>query len=221
MLESLHRACGCLLIPNFRASLVLPEHQSLAKHCSADEEIRKGQYMAGNGLGFFRGVNVWTGEMIGNYEQYGTWASSRINLYLTAYSLVSISSAPSTVSPMSRHMRGWPADRGGKDLLPIFSFSSHYGSVSRWCWAQTPRRLWRLSALSLATLHLTCYKNTGETSPSAPFYGDKSPSKDQHVSSDTRILPWTLVNAKAKVGISNQTWSHPRKLWFLKHFFES
>lgn len=120
MLESLHRACGCLLIPNFRASLVLPEHQSLAKHCSADEEIRKGQYMAGNGLGFFRGVNVWTGEMIGNYEQYGTWASSRINLYLTAYSLVSISSAPSTVSPMGRNMRGCPGWEGPAAHLLLF-----------------------------------------------------------------------------------------------------
>lgn len=72
MLESLHHACGCLLIPNFRASPALPEHQSLAARCSADEEIIKGQYMAGNGLGSFGGVNVWIRRMIGNYKQYGT-----------------------------------------------------------------------------------------------------------------------------------------------------
>lgn len=72
MLESLHHDGGCLLIPNFRASLVLPAHQSLVEHCSADEEITKGQCMAGNGLGSFRGVNVWIRKMIVNYEQYGT-----------------------------------------------------------------------------------------------------------------------------------------------------
>lgn len=113
MLESLHHACGCLLIPNFRASLVLPEHQSLAEHCSADEEITKGQYMAGNGLGSFRGVNVWIRKTIGNYEQYGTRDGSRINLYLAAYSLVSISSAPSPVSPMGRNVRGRGLPWGG------------------------------------------------------------------------------------------------------------
>lgn len=93
MLEILHRAYGCLPIPNFSAFLVLPEHQSMAECCSTDEEITAGHYMAGNGLGAFRGVNVWPRKMIGNYEQYRSWDGSRINLYLAAYSLASISSA--------------------------------------------------------------------------------------------------------------------------------
>lgn len=70
MLESLHHACGCLLIPNFSAFLVLPEHQSLVERHSTDEEITAGHYTAGNGLGTFRGANVWPRKMIGNYKQY-------------------------------------------------------------------------------------------------------------------------------------------------------
>lgn len=130
MLESLHHACGCLLIPNFRASLVLPEHQSLVEHCSTDEEITKGQYVAGNGLGSFRGVNVWIRKMRGNYKLYGTWDDSRINLYLLLILLSAFPLPLPPVSPIGRNVRV-------KWLLPIFSSSSHPGSASRCCRAQT------------------------------------------------------------------------------------
>lgn len=93
VLESPHQACGCLLIPNFCAFLASPEHQSLVERCSPDEEITAGHFMAGNGLGTSRGVNVWPRKMIGNYEQYRSWDGSRIHFYLAAYSLVSIPSA--------------------------------------------------------------------------------------------------------------------------------
>lgn len=93
MLESLHHACGCLLIPNFSTFQVLPEHQSVVEHYSTDEEITAEHYMAGKGLETFRGANDWPRKMTGNYEQCRTWDGPRINLYLDACSVVSISSA--------------------------------------------------------------------------------------------------------------------------------
>lgn len=121
MLESLHRACGGLLTPNFRPSPVLPEHQSGAERCGADEGITKEQNVAGNGLGSFRGENVWIRRAIGNYEQRGTGGGSGISLYLAAYCLVSVSSASSPVSPRGSNARGRAAARG-KTCCPSSPF---------------------------------------------------------------------------------------------------
>lgn len=188
MLESLHQACGCLLIPNFSAFLALPEHQSVVERCSTDEEITAGHYKAGNGLGTSRGVNVWPRKMIGNYEQHRTWDGSRIQLYLVAFSLVSVSSACVPCIPYRQQYK-WVSGCPGGNLPPISS-SSH--SASRICQAQTLQRLQRLSALLLAIL-LACYKNIWQIHPSALFCGVRSPCR----SSDTYSLKcWWMPKQK-------------------------